>query len=117
MLRAELGGEPGGACASSEEKATDGAGITTGASPIIRTKRGVEWSGAFGAESWLPAGTAPLQHSSALDVGRHFPFVQHAAALRVNVPAKQSNGRIRASTARIVTAICMLRRILIKDSI
>jgi len=98
----EPGGEPGGACASSKREETKVGADKLGASAGMRARIGVELSGVFGVESWLPPGTVPLQHSSAFDVGRHFPLAQQAAALRVNAPAKQSKGRIRARMAKTV---------------
>ena len=94
-----------GAWASSKEIAIEGASITIGTAPAVKACGDVEWSGLLGAERWLPSGAVSLQHSSALDEGRHFPLTQHAAALRVNAPAKQSKGRIRANTAKSVIAM------------
>ena len=101
----EPGGEPGGACASSKPEETKVGTAKLGASAGMRARIGVELSAVFGVESWLPPGTVPLQHSSAFDLGRHFPLAQQAAALRVNVPAKQSKGRIRARETTSVIAM------------
>ena len=88
------------ALVSSKQKSRiAGAGITTRSAAGARSCGDVKWSGTLGAERWLPAGTVPLQQSSAFEEGRHFPLEQQAIALRVNVPAKQSNGRMRVRIA------------------
>jgi hypothetical protein len=69
----------------------------------VTTGTGVGWAGTLGIESWLAPGTVALQHSSEFDDGKHFPLAQHAAALRVSPPAKQSMGLIKTRTARSAT--------------
>ena len=94
------------ACASSnQESPIEGAGITTRTAAATRSCGAVKWSGILGAERWLPPGTVPLQQSSAIEEGKHFPLEQQAIALRVNVPAKQSNGRMRVRIASNATAM------------
>jgi hypothetical protein len=78
--------------------------IGAAACEVMRSSIGVVRCGALDATSCLPPGRVPLQQSSALDEGTHFPFLQQSAAFCVNCPLlKQSNGFKSRRTAITLT--------------
>ena len=103
-MRRELGGEPGGASTREKQIVPNVNVIRAAAFQVLRSNIGVDRCGALDATSCLPPGRVPLQQSSALDEGTHFPFLQQLAAFCVNCPLlKQSNGFKSRRTAITLT--------------